>query len=231
MSIQTLKKQFQKELKTNPKKAVVLGLLALVAVYFWAPLAIKMVSDGKKSSKASKVAQTDGQQAEIATSSELETTSKQNKTALQTSAAPAFGWDQILDSIHKDPRTASYPEIKNEHDPFKRAEKIIEVPVSGNPLATRATEQAPEVVRDLSPEALGMKLTSTIVGDRRSVAMIDDRAHAVGQRVIAYDGATPLPFRLVEIRPELVILEREGQQYALKINQTIGLRVEDTEGL
>ena len=226
MSIQTLQKQFQKELKTNPKKAIVLGLLALVALYFWAPLAMKMVSGKKSSKKASSVAQTDSLPAEAPVSSDTEKTNEPDETHQQATATPAFGWDQILDWIRQDPLTASCPEIKNQHDPFKRVEQIIDIPTPETPLANQATEQAPAVVRDLSPEALGMKLTSTIVGNQRSVAMIDDRAYALGQLVMAYDGATPLPFRLVAIRPESVILERDEQQYALKINQTIGLTIE-----
>lgn len=231
MSIQSLKKQFQKELKTNPKKAVVLGLLALVAVYFWAPLAIKMVGGKKSSKKAFTTAQSESLSAESSASTGTNSTHKIDETLQQMTAAPAFGWDQILNWIQKDPLTVSCPEIKNQHDPFKRVEKIIEIPTPESPVAnqTPGTEQTPEVVRDLSPEALGMKLTSTIVGSEKSVAMIDDRAYALGQRVIAYDGATPLPFRLVAIRPEMVILERDEQQYALKINQTIGLTVEDPE--
>ena len=230
MSIQTLKKQFQKELKTNPKKAVVLGLLALVAVYFWAPLVLKWIPGGKKSSKASAVAKTESHPTEEINAN-TNTTNQSAEALAHPTATPSFSWDLILAWIDKDPLTASCPEIKNQHDPFKRAEKIIEEPKTANPLAVGATEQAPEVVRDLSPEALGMKLTSTIVSDRRSVAMIDNRAYALGQRVIAYDGATPLPFKLIEIRPELVLLERDKHQYALKINQTIGLTVEESEGL
>jgi hypothetical protein len=231
VSIQTLKKQFQKELKTNPKKAGILGLLALVAIYFWAPLAMKMVSGGKKSSKSSKVVQAESDPAESFKSSNPESTNQPEASLQPVATPPAFGWDQIMDWIRQDPLTVSCPEIKNQHDPFKSVEKIIEIPTPESPLAARTTDQAPNVVRDLSPEALGMQLTSTIVGEQRSVAMIDNRAYALGQRVIAYDGATPLPFQLVAIRPELVILERDKQQYALKINQTIGLTVEDAEGL
>jgi hypothetical protein len=229
VSIQTLKKQFQKELKTNPKKAGVLGLLALVAVYFWVPLAMKMVSGKKRSSKSIPIANSETPSPAAKTANGAESIGPNDNASPKDSATPAIAWDQLLDWISKDPLMASRPVLKNDYDPFKHVEKVIEIPEL-EPLAKEATEQ-PEVVRDLSPAALGMTLSSTIVGNRRSVAMIDERAYTLGQRVLGYDGAMPLPFRLVKIRPELVILERDRQQYVLKISQTIGLKVEDSEGL
>jgi len=224
----SLKKQFQKELKTNPKKAATLGLLAVVAIYFWFPLAIKLATGGKKT-KSSKTAVASSSSPDAATETKQPDAGKKTDDAAKVVTTPSFGWDQLLEWIQKDPLTETCEKLQNDHDPFERVEKTIELPPGEKPLAARSgeqsTEQTPEVVRDLSPAAIGMQLSSTIVGKRRSVAMIDDRAYALGQRVVGFDGATPLPFKLVQILPEAVVLERDKQQYVLKIKQTDDLEV------
>ena len=223
VSLVSLKKQFQRELKTNPKKAAILGLLALVAIYFWAPLAMKMVGGSSKS--ASKpIAQQESTTASAQAKSP--TVDKQANAPAQQPVPQGPSWDKLLKWIEKDPLTTSYLQLKTEHDPFKRVKKIIESPELEAPLAENI-EEAPvaEPVRDLSPVALGMQLTSTIVGSGRSVAMIDDRAYALGHRVVAYDGNEKLYFELVEIRPDRVVMSRENQEYVLKLRQTDALSV------
>ena len=135
--------------------------------------------------------------------------------------------------MRNDPLTASYPVLKNQHNPFESVERVAEATAALATNAKQTEETVEESVRELSPEALGMKLTSTIVGERRSVAMIDERAYSLGQRVVAYDGYTPIAFQLVEIQPAWVILSRDDQRFALKIKQAGELQVslEDEPGL
>ena len=227
MSVSKLKKQFLKEFKANPKKAAILGLLLLVAIYFWFPLAIDLFGKGSKSASKPVAKQ---ESSSTAATSETPESGNSPSSPVPEKIPEGPPWDEVLKWKNKDPLTISCDKLKTEHDPFKRVEKIIEPIETDSPLAVN-TEEAPvvEPPRDLSPTALGMQLTSTIVGSNRSVAMIDERAYALGHRVVAYDGSEKLRFELIDIRSDRVVLRRDNQEYVLKIKPTDALTVSVAE--
>jgi hypothetical protein len=78
----------------------------------------------------------------------------------------------------------------------------------------KQTESAPEQP-DLTPTAAGLVLTSTIVGRGQKIALIGGESYKEGSVVAARRGEAD--FRLIEIRPREVILERKGRLYNLSL--------------
>lgn len=85
---------------------------------------------------------------------------------------------------------------------------------------TRPTALAePDAPGSAAAQGPRWRLQSTLVADTRRVAVINGRMVAQGERV---DGA-----RLVEIRPDGVTLEHEGQRITLRLPGAVNIRRSD----
>jgi hypothetical protein len=80
-------------------------------------------------------------------------------------------------------------------------------------------EEKPEVpiVVDVSPESLGVVLSSTLVGSHKSVAQIGGKSYRVGERVSAGKDDQNLFFVLRMVGPRFVVLERQGKSYTVRM--------------
>jgi hypothetical protein len=195
-------KKLRREIKSSPKKAAVLALLSVVALWFWAPLAAKWFGKSETDGKnVGPVAVTNPQPSNTKNAGA-------NMAGLVPDAAavkptfPRRPWQQLLSWIEQDLRMSPATDLESGRDPFHPIEEK-----KNKPLAV-ATEKP-----DVTPDDAGLALRSTIVGGDQKTALIGREIYREGETIVATRGEGE--FRLVEIRPREVVLERSGKLYRL----------------
>jgi len=192
-------KQLRREAARNPAKAGVLGLLVVVALWFWAPLVWGWIGSREGTSQPSP----------ILPPQVTSNASGAAPASTATAAAPATTWQQLVEWRKQDPRTTAADTLKTRRDPFHAIPApVVEAEVKAAPKA------APVV---LTPEQLGLKLSSTVVGSDRRVALINGRIFREGQVIKCGKEAQEILFRLAEIHSRHVVLERDGHRFELAI--------------
>jgi hypothetical protein len=210
VKLDKLAKQAQRDLMANPKKAAILGLMLLVAAYFWGPLLWNWAAPpGKKGAK-------DGQTALIL-EDELETAAPQSKSG----SVKPFRWEKVRQLIRSD--RLMNPAAFETQWPNPFAPPPGGAPsgaaLGGSPAG--ASPEKPPV--ELTPQAVGLKLASVAIGPKRRTATISGETYREGE-MIAAEGAenlasTSAEFRLVRIEPHGVELEREGKTWWLEFEK------------
>lgn len=151
----TLVTRLMADLKANPAKVAVLGLLLAVAVYFWVPLVGQLFAP-------SRTASIEPQTLNIAAAIPVEE-AKKNRT-----------WREITDDIAEDPNTKPSPKIEWERNPF---EMVIE-PVEPEPEISEI-----ETVDDFSDVQIQMLLKGTLVSANKKTALINDDSYQQGETI------------------------------------------------
>lgn len=197
MSIQRLTKQLQREFQANRQKAVALGVLAIVAAWFWWPLLKGWF--GTTSAPASAIT------APAVAGNNVASLATQTPRSRST-------WQELAASIDRDPRMRpldgydfdSHDAVRN---PFQQ--------LASEPATAPLTRQPPApttIAAKIDPRTLGLTVSSTLVG-RRSTALISGRSFARGD-VIAAGGQA---FIVADISSDQVVLTAEGESYILPI--------------
>jgi hypothetical protein len=200
MGWQKLLRRLRREITGNPKKAAVLGLLLAVAFWFWAPLVGGWL--GK-----SEVAEDVMPQA-VATESTPEALGG-SVVATATSKTPVPPWPKVAALIEADRRMQ--PALAAaDRDPF-----AAPLPPAAAPAAESIVEAPQPPPVEVTPQAAGLTLSSTLVGPARRLALIDGKPYREGSKVRARQ--RDAEFELVEIHPRVVVLAREGRHYELRI--------------
>src|SRR6266576_3193818 len=108
VNLEKLAKQLRRDLAANPKKAAALGLMVLVALYFWGPLAWKWVAAGgnKRNSKVNMASL-------ILTDDPVEPS---HQTKVRGGAK--FRWEKARQLIRQDPHMVSATFDARWIDPF-----------------------------------------------------------------------------------------------------------------
>lgn len=201
MSLSSLAKRLRREATANPKKAAVLGILAVVSVYFWIPLV-----SGWMSNEDSQPATTP-QPASTATAKPSSPASAANPATKKSD----LSWRQIDRWMDNDPRMMTATHISTLRDPFELPKpEVVE--------AATETETA-TVKTTISPREAGLTLTGTIIGPRGRIARINGKNYVEGQKVEVENRETMIKaaFKLSEIRPRGVVLQSEGKRFELKL--------------
>lgn len=192
MSLEKLSKQLKRELKANPQKAGMLGVLVLVAGWFWGPLIFK--SDETKKTPA------------VAASATAPTTTSPTSTGTNVvAAAPTsasrerLDWRTLSSRLQSDSAMRSVPglsasakeEVRNPFD----APVIAEVEPETDELYTLLEaaneaglfeEQKPVITKEMNSAALNalpLQLSSTLVGPRARTAIINGKAYRQGKPI------------------------------------------------
>jgi hypothetical protein len=213
MSLQKLQKKALRELKASPKKAAMLALLALVAAWFWAPLVMKPHSSAP--SQAPPVAA-------AAPAAPIPTTGPARLAGQVAPPKQQMTWQDIAATIDRDPRMVptTLTGLAEDRNPF--------APPAGAAASDQATAEQEDGKKSgdavqpekpaAEPDELGLVLSSTLVGRSRRAALISGRTYELGSK-IRVEGES---FRLVEVEPNRIVLERDGQQYTLSIKRRTG---------
>jgi len=207
VSLKKLAKRLRHEASANPKKAAVLGLLLLMAIYFWAPLVRRWVLPE---------AGAEGQSADVRSSAgaqgALDGPSPGDERRGTSVGPEPLDWQQVLAGMASDPRTRPAAGLLRRRNPF-----VAPMVAGGRGPADLAAQAAP-----WTPEQLGLQLSATVVGPARRTAMINGRAFRQGRTVTVTKDGRQIEFRLVEIRPRQVVLEGNGQRFVLSIPEPPG---------
>ena len=204
MNLSKLAKQLRREAKANPKKAALLGLLVLLALYYWGPMMWGWVAADEATGSLP-----DATTAAVASLDGVTTpgTSKPPPTP-ENESTGTRPWTQLDEWMAQDPMTTPVEDVTGWHDPFAVAAAEPQVV---------APADAPNEQVLLSPEAVGIELSGTLVGPRRRVALIGGKAYQEGQTVkIDRDGQS-VEFELAEVHSRRIVLRRDGQRFDLLI--------------
>lgn len=205
VGIERLVKQIRREATRNPKKAGILGLLALVAVYFWAPLLTGWAAPANSGATPAPDSAEAGQPMP-----------GPEGVAAPAAAAPAtYAWEQLVEWRKQDPLATVAESLPGRRDPFRAAQvKVVKAEAE-----VEKEKQQEALLALLTPETLGLKLASTVIGPERRVALINGKTHLEGQMVTCRKDGQEIAFQLVEVHPRHVVLEREGRRFELTIRQ------------
>lgn len=189
MSLEKLSKQLKRELKANPQKAGMLGVLVLVAGWFWGPLVFKSEEKKKPAIAASTTAPT------TAGSTTAGTTAI---AAAPTSASQdRMEWRTLSSRLQAEPAMRSVPgkTAKEEaRNPFD-APVITEVEPEEDDLYALLEaanevglfdEEKPVISKEMTSAALNaypLRLSSTLVGPRARTAIINGKAYRQGKSI------------------------------------------------
>jgi len=221
-------KKLKREASANPKKAAILGVLLLVAVYFWIPLVSRWISHPKDQAQSAlpPAPATGGQAsapapalpnvAAVATLPGMPVSGTAAPGGAGTKPAPT--WQELAEAIDRDPlmRPAS-PGITGpaRQNPFGRLQPVELVK------DTDELKSSESLADDAQPAELGLVLSSTVVGAARQTAVINGKVYTLGREVPAGDGAS---FLLTEIQPRRIVLKRAGREFELKIARPTDLK-------
>lgn len=208
MNLGKIGKQLRREATANPKKAGLLGLLGLVALYFWAPLLLGGASgDNSKNIPPPAVPPTG---TSVAGSLEIPMLPTEAAKCKETTFSPP-PWQDLVRAMDKDPRTKPAGSLDPKCNPFRIA-KVVPVE------ATKETPKPAVAMVAITPKAAGLALYSTILGPKHSVARINGKTYARGDTIeVATNSSGKIGFTLVEIGTKSAVLERLGKTYELKI--------------
>ena len=210
-----LSERLLKELKRNKAKSAALGVLCLVAIYFWLPLITKYF---KKNNQVQSAPQS------VATKAVVHV-----QPVKPIENTPEFVWKEFLAWMADEPRMTVLAVSPDTRNPFARSAKA---PVVASGESSQPAEQESEIGElplkktIKGPSDYGMVLRGTLVGGRRSTANIDGTNYGVGAFVPIADSAGASVqdqgsegFRLLEVKPRYVTLERRGQLFRLELQR------------
>jgi len=215
--VNKLLRQLRREATRNPKKAGILGLLALVAVWFWAPLVMDWVRpEGPKAAAASK---SDRTQPADSTPSGAAAPEKSQQPDDQR---PTLDWQEVVRLTGEDPMSQPARALPASRDPFVTPKSQLPPPLPVVAEDEEPKKQPETVAPDATPQELGLSLSSTIVGPRGGLAMINGKAYKPNDTVVVRPDSESVEFKLTEVHPRRVVLVRNGKSYSLEIPRPNG---------
>jgi hypothetical protein len=211
VKLDKLAKQARRDLKANPKKAAILGLMLLVAGYFWGPLLWKWLAPAK--AKGGK----DSQTALILEDDPLEVTPQAKPGALRP-----FRWEKVRQQIRSDRFMVPASFEKHWPNPFAPLPIATQIQKSAEGEAQAAIAAA-KTETQITPESAGLTLASVAIGPRRRSATISGNTYREGQTIESAGGesvpANRPAFRLVKIEQHGVELEHNGKTWWLEFDK------------
>lgn len=211
VKLEKLVKQIGRDATANPKKAALLGVMALLALYFWAPLLAGWIGPAKRKTTPT------GNLALILTDDPVEATDK-------TKAAQGgnFRWEKVHQLLTSDPRMSSAEFDVSWESPFAAAVTAVREITEASQAQDEAIEKAAALRKDISPQEAGLVASCVLIGPRRRTVMINGEVYSEQQTIVApvKDGLVGLEFRLVSIARQEIILEREGRRYSLELTKS-----------
>lgn len=196
-----LVRKLKREITASPKKAGALGLMVVVAGWFWWPLLKDWF--GPAASPATPAP------AVAATSAPPPVTGSTVVPTPEIAKATKLGWREIAARIDADPLMRPSFNAEEVDDPFRAPPP---------PAPVEAT--VPQLVEKpvITPQAAGLSLTSTMVGTRRSLARVLGKSYGIGDRIIAVSkDLGELEYEVVGIEPRKIVLERDHKRFDLAI--------------
>jgi hypothetical protein len=200
-------KQLRREVTSNPKKAAILGAGLLIALYFWAPLIWSWSGMSRPAVAAAKPAAAPTV-TPLAANAPKETAS----AAKKENESPQYTWQQLAEWMEHDPRKLPAEPASADRDPFPGLETIV-VPKQIQLVAKPLVEEKP-----VTPESLGLVLSSTIIAARRT-AIINAKTYEEGKEIRLIWRSQRVTYLLAEVRSRGVVLVRNGERFDLPLRR------------
>jgi len=210
VTLKKLGKQFRRELTKSPKKAAFLGLLAVVALYFWAPLVWGWVARSGSTAGNIPAKTAAGSPAGLPAENPTAASPTRGKTD-----PPTLPWQQVVKLMDSDPRTLAANLVAPRSNPFAPPKSEAPKP---EPKPEPETNK-PAVA--MTPQGLGLVLSSTIIGPSRRVARINGKTFEQGQTIEVLKDGQHISLTLSEVQPRRVVLTRDSAQVELTIPDPI----------
>jgi hypothetical protein len=203
VNLQDLNKQLRTEITAHPRKAVILLIMMVVGLCFWAPRFYGWLN-----------ASTAEQQLPAGDRGQTATTSEHNgagdrSIANKESKPSQHRWKEVLKWINNDPRTSPAPPLAEIRDPFHVRKALVEKSVVEEPATVKPVP--------VSPTSLGMSLTSTVIWQNGGIARIGGKMYSLGRAIEITKEGHSYKFVLTEIQDRRVVLEMEGEKFELNI--------------
>jgi hypothetical protein len=201
-------RRLKREATRNPKKFGALGLLLVVALWFWVPLVRGWFHKDEPAPSAA------GTPTAVAAVPGISTPNPVIGNKAGKPAGATYSWDQVAEWREKDPLTKAAATLPARRNPFRASQEIVAIETAREQQPKKRAPEAPAV----TAAELGLKLTGTIVGPKQSVALINGRTYRQGTQVACEKGGNHYSFRLVEVRRKDVVLECRGARLQLAIS-------------
>jgi hypothetical protein len=235
----SLGKRIKRELVKSPAKGAVLGLVCLIALWYWAPILKDFLTGEPETPPDIRVVKAE----EIDGTASRETTTE-GKNA-EKSPATVCNWRTLVRWLDEDPMAESAMLPKDHRDPFRRAETkmaedlIREMQEEAEEGSTNlaAQPQSP-VVKEPEFSDLNLVLGGTIVGKHFQSANINGKTYWLrdnasknrgDQRIrvqIGTNSATEeegngqtITLELVEVHSDHVVLDLQGEKHRLELDR------------
>jgi hypothetical protein len=206
VKLDKIARQIRRDIAASPRKAAVLGLMVLVALYFWAPMIWGWIRPANTGSSA------------VASSSDLILEDEPIDPAKSAKKeGRAFAWEKVRRKVAADPRMTPAVYDVSWADPFRPPQKDAGSQTGVTPETAAAAAPA------IDPAALGLKLTSVAISAQRRAAVISGEKYREGDLVPSNgdrQGSPPgIQFRLTKVGFHEVHLEYQGQTYILELSR------------
>ena len=212
MKLDKLIKRLKKDALASPQKAGALGLMVLVALYFWAPLVMKNFKGKAKPGAAAGVKQV---------------ILGDDPVLVKAAVHPATNsahWDRVREALAQDRLMQPAVHQVNWQNPFQPLVQAEATTVAKTrPEETRpdskTTPNVASVEGELANQLLsGVSLSSVMIGKRGTTAVIRGKLFRVGD-LLSFGGDNGVPkveFRITAIDERGVDLKFDGQPFRLE---------------
>lgn len=199
MKLDRLARQLRRDISANPKKAAALGLMVLVAIYFWAPLVGGWM--GKSGSDRTVVAE-----------GLILEDEPVDPVAQARRARQVFPWEKVRKLVQSDPRMTPAAFQTSWRNPFQKLDQAVEQTTQPEP-RTQAS--------DIDPALAGLTLTGVAIGPRVRAATISGKTYKEGEIVSPLAGGQPstVEFQLSRVDYFEIELVRNGKTYILELKR------------
>lgn len=221
-----LAKKLKRELARSPGKAGLLGVLCLVAVYYYVPLLGRLAGSPRQASgETLPVSPPTPSGTELAKLGTSATAREENGAA-----ASEINWREILALIEREPYMQPGELGSQRDNPFallRPRETTTNEDSKSAPQneETLASVPAPSI---LDPREAGLVLSSTMVHGDQRIAMINGRTYRENAKIVlrrqildspGQSGDGELVYRVERIQPLYVELENGGVRHRLDLNR------------
>jgi hypothetical protein len=204
-------KRFRRDLAANPKKAALLGIMVLVAAYFWAPLVLGVLPARKGSAAAA------------APPDVILADNPLGAAQAAQNSKNAFHWERAQQSIAADATMASATFDRTWRDPFAAFDSPAPPPEEPEPIpspADIAASAAADAAKAIAPGEAGLVLQGVLVGRLASAATISGEVYREGDVVPAQVAGATVEFQVGYISKQGVALHSNGKRHWLEFSKS-----------
>lgn len=209
VNLEKLAKQLRRDMAANPKKAVALGLMVLVALYFWGPLLAKWMS-GNGSKRAGT----------MDTANLILTDDPSEPTQQSRSRSGAkFRWERVRQLMQQDAAMRPAAFDPTWVDPFAKSSLMIAQEQAAAAAVKATPEQAAPVA--VAPSSLSIVLGGVFVSGKSRIATINGEACREGDTLVVSgkdDKSVTQPIRVVQIHRTGVMVEVNGAFQTIELS-------------